>query len=98
MAKEKGIKAPLIESIEQSNEFQVNRAVEIIKRINPNKKIIIHGIAFKPSAPDSRGSSMLKLAKKIKSEIPNCELSYFDPNEYSVENKISIDLYGLEKN
>ncbi len=95
------INLPLIESINKSNENQINRAYSLIKNFKPHK-IGVYGLTFKEGTDDIRESPYLKIVQKIKEDKIN--FSIYDPllsnseifgqnKEYYLKNDLSEDLF-----
>ena len=86
-ASEKGISLEITKSSRQVNERQPIETVKFIHReierrgLNKSLDIVIMGIAFKgiPETDDLRGSMSIKVYHALKQEMPNANISIFDP-------------------
>ena len=79
-SKEKGYKPKLLESIEQANDIQPLRAIEIAERLLGtvrDKWIAILGLAFKPDTDDMREAVSIKIINKLLQK--GAEVSVYDP-------------------
>lgn len=56
------VKTPLIDSIDKTNEIQVQRAIKILTRFS-GKKIAILGLSFKAGTDDLRNSPMVEIVE-----------------------------------
>ncbi len=92
---------PLIESINKSNENQINRAYSLIKSFEPDN-IGVYGLTFKEGTDDIRESPYLKIVQKIKKDKIN--FSIYDPllsnskifgqnKEYYLKNSLNENLF-----
>lgn len=75
-----GYKPHLLESVEQVNELQPLKAVEMVKKLIgslQNKRIAILGLAFKPNTDDMRNAVSIKIIKRLLQE--GAEVSAYDP-------------------
>lgn len=69
------IKNPIINSLNDSNNEHILRALKIVKK-NKSKNIFIYGLSFKKNTDDLRESPILKLIQKIK----NKKIYFYDKN------------------
>lgn len=69
------IKNPIINSLNDSNNEHILRALKIVKK-SKSKNVFIYGLSFKNNTDDLRESPILKLIKKIK----NKKIYFFDKN------------------
>jgi nucleotide sugar dehydrogenase len=76
-AKELGLKLPLCESILDSNEVHLERAVDAILKTG-KKKIAVLGLSFKPGTDDLRESPQVLLVKRLLDE--DCAIRIWDNN------------------
>lgn len=58
------VKVPVIESIDKTNELQINRAIELIQQIG-KKKIAFLGISFKAGTDDLRNSPAVQVIETL---------------------------------
>jgi len=65
LSSEAKIKVPLLESIKTSNDFHIDRAIELIERVDVNIPIGIMGISFKQGTDDVRSSPSIKIIQKL---------------------------------
>ncbi len=72
-----GLRTPLLDSIMPSNEEQINRALQMIKRAR-RSRIGIVGLSFKGGTDDLRESPMVKFAKKLLQE--GYDVKFYDPD------------------
>src|SRR5215510_15442326 len=63
-AKEMDVNLPMLNSILVSNQFQIERAVELVLRTG-RKRVGVLGLSFKPSTDDLRESPMVTLAERL---------------------------------
>tara|TARA_Y100001968_G_scaffold268552_1_gene258958 strand:- start:14297 stop:15625 length:1329 start_codon:yes stop_codon:yes gene_type:complete len=70
LGNEVGIKTPLLEGIQKSNDVYIARVSDDINQINPNL-VIFFGISFKALTDDLRASPFLLLANKVNSKSNN---------------------------
>ncbi len=67
LGKENGLKTPLLEGIQKSNDLYIERVSYDIEELNPDN-IIFFGITFKANTDDLRASPYLLLAKSLKTK------------------------------
>lgn len=73
-------KPQLMESVEQVNQFQPLKAVEMTKKLIgslQNKRIAVLGLAFKPDTDDMREAVSIKIINRLLQE--GAEVSAYDP-------------------
>ena len=71
------IKTPVINSINESNENQINRAIELIQRF-PQRKLGFLGLSFKAGTDDLRNSPAVRVIESLLGKGAN--LSIYDKN------------------
>lgn len=71
------LKVPVIESIDQTNDFQVTRAVNMIMK-HRDKKLGFLGLSFKAGTDDLRNSPAVSLIEALLGK--GCNISIFDKN------------------
>ena len=71
------LKVPVIESIDQTNNIQINRAVELILNYR-DKKLGFFGLSFKAGTDDLRNSPAVTLIENLLGK--GCNISIFDDN------------------
>ncbi|MEM9331262.1 MAG: nucleotide sugar dehydrogenase [Pseudomonadota bacterium] len=76
LAEKNGVKVPLINSLAETNNQQIQNAIDMIRVIGM-KKVGFLGIAFKPGTDDLRESPVLELINALLES--DYELSAFDP-------------------
>ena len=91
MAHEKGVMAPLIESLSTSNQAQLDSARSIILQ-SSHRSIGIVGLSFKKDTDDLRGSPTLYLAEELL--ILGCNVEIYDP-EFTDAGAIIAAVDGL---
>ena len=64
IAREQNLRLPMLGSILESNQVQINRALELIVAHN-YKRLGFYGIAFKPGTDDLRESPYVELAERL---------------------------------
>lgn len=72
LASEVRVSAPLLNSVEKSNQVHIERALNLIKRSGNPKNVSIIGMSFKNGTDDLRGSPVIKLAHLLQSEGIEC--------------------------
>jgi GDP-mannose 6-dehydrogenase len=65
LSREAKVSIPLLESIDESNESHIQRALTIIKRYKTDTRIGFLGVSFKTGTDDVRGSPALKIIKNL---------------------------------
>ncbi len=88
--KETNLNAPLINSINKSNEEHISWFADRIISLsseNSMEKIVLYGSAFKENTDDLRASPSIELYKIIQSK--KCEVYIFDEFGHDIENSIS---------
>ncbi len=87
------IKAPVIESIDKTNDLQISRALEIIQNIG-KKRIAFLGLSFKAGTDDLRNSSAVTVVEILLGK--GYEIQIYDKNIHisnlTGTNKEYIDL------
>ena len=68
---------PLIESINRTNEIQIQRAIKIIYKYN-NKKLAFLGLSFKAGTDDLRNSPTVSIIEALLGK--GCKLGIYDKN------------------
>jgi len=63
-AKESDVNAPMLNSILVSNQYQIERAVDLVLRTG-RKKVGVLGLSFKPNTDDLRESPMVTLVERL---------------------------------
>lgn len=58
------VKTPLLESISESNDDHLRRAIHQIEELNP-KNVLVFGLSFKPNTDDLRESPILELITRL---------------------------------
>ncbi len=87
ISKENGLKTPIIDNIDKSNNIQIKNAINIIKKYN-KKNIIILGLSFKSGTDDLRYSPIIEVINKLIKEKYNIKI--YDKLVYkSVTNNIN---------
>ncbi|SPF77985.1 nucleotide sugar dehydrogenase [Pseudoprimorskyibacter insulae] len=76
LAREKGIKAHLLEATLEANEAQIQRAEDMVTKSGA-KKVGFVGVAFKPGTDDLRESPLATLAGRLIEK--GIEVSIYDP-------------------
>ena len=88
------IKAPVIESIDKTNDLQISRALEIIQNIG-KKKIAFLGLSFKAGTDDLRNSPAVTIVETLLGK--GYEVQIYDKNVHlsnlTGTNKDYIDLH-----
>jgi len=79
LAKSLDLKTPLLSSLNESNEYQINRAFDFIQK-SGHKKIGILGFAFKANTDDLRESPVVELVERLIGK--GFEVSLYDENVY----------------
>jgi GDP-mannose 6-dehydrogenase len=77
LAQEAGVEVPILDSIINSNESQIDYAVRLIEETG-NKKIGFLGITFKADTDDMRESPVIHVIEKLMAK--GYEISVFDSN------------------
>jgi len=77
LAHDNYVKTPLIESIDKTNELQINRAVEIIQQTK-KKKLGFLGLSFKAGTDDLRNSPAVALIETLLGK--GYEIAIYDKN------------------
>jgi GDP-mannose 6-dehydrogenase len=75
-ARRMDVELPLLESVLESNEFQVRRAVELVQASGV-RRVGVFGLAFKPGTDDLRESPLVELSERLLGK--GFELKIFDP-------------------
>lgn len=78
-ARLKGIEVPLITALEQSNDYQVKRAFDLIRGLK-RRKVGFLGISFKEGTDDLRESPQIRLIKMLIGE--GMEVNIYDENVF----------------
>ena len=87
LAKDLSIETPIINSIELSNNIQINNAINIIKNKN-EKNIGILGLSFKSGTDDLRNSSIINVIESLIAD--GCIISIYDEKVFlSIKNNIN---------
>ena len=87
-----GIKASLLNAVEETNEKQLENIISKIKKTLgklKNKQITMLGTAFKPDTDDIRDSISIELIKKLLKE--EAKIKIFDPKAIKNTKKIFND-------
>lgn len=71
------VKTPVIDGISLTNENQINRAIQIIKRYS-NKKLGFLGLSFKAGTDDLRNSPAVSVIENLLGK--GCDISIYDKN------------------
>ena len=77
LAHDNYIKVPVIESIDKTNQIQIERAIEVIGK-HKDRKIGILGLSFKAGTDDLRNSPTVALVETLLGK--GCHLSIYDRN------------------
>lgn len=86
-AKEKELSTPVLHAIKESNKARISKAVEAVKRRQPNHVLML-GVSFKPGTDDLRESPYMMLAKEI--QKAGIAVSIYDENIKSIEGYVTL--------
>ena len=71
------VRTPVVDGIGQTNEHQIERAIEIIQRF-PNKKLGFLGLSFKAGTDDLRNSPAVRVVEALLGK--GADISIYDKN------------------
>ncbi len=77
LARAKGVRVPLFDSLHMSNDGQIIHALDLVKKAR-SKKVALLGVTFKPGTDDLRESPMLTLLELMVAE--GYDVRVYDPN------------------
>ncbi len=76
LAEKLGVDIPMMDALIPSNEEQIGKAVELVKKTGA-KKVAVLGVAFKPGTDDLRESPVLEMIAALQEE--GVEVTAYDP-------------------
>lgn len=76
LAKSADVKTPLLNSVQNSNDAHIERAIALIKQHAPQKRLGFLGISFKTGTDDVRNSPTLEIINALRKE--GYQISIFD--------------------
>jgi GDP-mannose 6-dehydrogenase len=91
LSREAKVSIPLLESINESNESHIQRALTLIKRYKTHTRIGFLGVSFKAGTDDVRGSPALKIINNLLDEGYDVKV-YDDTVSSAITSKRNVDM------
>ena len=76
LTRSKAISAPMLESLQESNDDHMNHLTEMVEAMEPSRVLLL-GLSFKAQTDDLRGSAAFELATRLL--LKNYQLGIYDP-------------------